>query len=70
MVDDNWVRGQQQGCEALGNLRELQSGTVKNLKQDFEKGGSSLCMLCEETVTKLDPSILERPQEAESKSDY
>ena len=32
VVDDNWVRGQQQSCEALGNLRKLQPGAIKNLK--------------------------------------
>lgn len=33
VVDDNWVRGQQQSCEALGNLRKLQPGTIKNLEE-------------------------------------
>lgn len=36
VVDDNWVRGQQQSCEALGNLRKLQPGTIKNLKETRE----------------------------------
>lgn len=35
VVDDNWVRGQQQSCEALRNLRKLQPGTIKNLKREM-----------------------------------
>lgn len=43
VVDDNWVRGQQQSCEALGNLRKLQPGTIKNLKErGRERGHSSV----------------------------
>lgn len=36
MVDDDGVRGQQQSCEALGDLRKLQPGTIKNLKWEKE----------------------------------
>lgn len=41
VVDDNWVRGQQQSCEALGNLRKLQPGTIKNLKERGRERGHS-----------------------------
>lgn len=45
VIDDNWVRGQQQSCEALGNLRKLQPGTIKNLRQEEE-----IILLCLERV--------------------
>lgn len=62
VIDDNWVRGQQQSCEALGNLRKLQPGTIKNLRQEEEV----TLVLGKSETTVLDPSILERPQEARS----
>lgn len=55
MVDHNWVRGQQQGSEALGDLGKLQAGTVKNLKQESREGDHS-CVF-EETVANKNPFI-------------
>lgn len=52
MVDHNWVRGQQQGSEALGDLRKLQAGTVKDLKQESRDGDHS-CVF-EEKVANND----------------
>lgn len=56
VVDDNWVRGQQQSCEALGNLRKLQPWAIKNLRWERKRPLSPRSFHCG------------RPQDAKSKS--